>query len=137
MWGWHEGHVETDFDCDFERLHFKEVFSGLGLDAKPSLDEYEKPAAGHNTCFRLQHFDTSLKDPNGEELDLLEQPYIAEGVTHYATGAYYNFGVNSEGGVLRSLQHCLTITYPSSNHWYGSTRPEIRSHTARQLEPRS
>ncbi|KAJ4308566.1 hypothetical protein N0V94_009305 [Neodidymelliopsis sp. IMI 364377] len=99
-WGWHEGEVETDFDCDFERLYFKEMFTGLDLDAKPSLDEEDKPAPGHNTCFKLQHFDKSLKNPKGEELDVLQQPYVVDGITRYATGAYYNFGINSGGAII-------------------------------------
>ncbi|KZM22840.1 hypothetical protein ST47_g6020 [Ascochyta rabiei] len=76
--GQHKGDVEADYDCDIERLYLKEAFDGLRLDT--SLDEENKLAPGHNTGFKLQHFDKTLKDPSGGEIDVLEQPYVIDSI---------------------------------------------------------
>lgn len=84
-WYWHEGYVETDIECDFKRLHLQEMFSGLGLDPRPGLDEADEPTDGSNICHKLNHFDEKLKDENGEELDVFKQPYVIDGITRYVS----------------------------------------------------
>jgi hypothetical protein len=78
-WGWNDFNAMESTNCEFHNegtYPHETAFEELGLDADPTTN------GGHNSCFKVEHWDDKLKDENGRPIPGADQYYQVDGLRY-------------------------------------------------------
>jgi hypothetical protein len=82
VWGYTEGYVGS-MDCDLKNYWASgTACAALNIDTRP------RAYGGPNICYKFQHYNPNMKDPNGVTIPKAAQIYQADGRSYYVGFAF-------------------------------------------------
>ncbi|KAF1837233.1 hypothetical protein BDW02DRAFT_519446, partial [Decorospora gaudefroyi] len=102
-WYWFDSAIDQEDECDFAKDGLQRAFEGHGLNPYPAYDDDGNPLPdGHNDCFFVKHEneDDIDDDDDSEGFAKKFQKYRADGKDYVATGAWYEFAINTADGAI-------------------------------------